>query len=60
MPNQLTESQCLDALLWLESVGLILRQELGAEDMYQIRLPLLSQWLRIQMKQEEVQVWQIS
>lgn len=60
MPNQLTESQCLDALLWLESVGLILRQELGAEDMYQIRLPLLSQWLQIQMKQEEVQVWQIS
>ncbi len=60
LENQLTESECLDALLWLESVGLILRQESGAEDVYQIRLPLLSQWLRMQMKQEEIEEWQLS
>lgn len=60
LQNQLTESEYLDALLWLESVGLILRQESGAEDAYQIKLPLLSQWLRMQMKQEEVQEWQLS
>ncbi len=57
LQNQFTESECLDALLWLESVGLILRQELGVEDVYQIKLPLLTQWLRMQMKQQEVQEW---
>ncbi|GGA49587.1 HEAT repeat domain-containing protein [Okeania sp. KiyG1] len=50
LQNQFTESECLDALLWLESVGLILQQESGTEDEYQIRLPLLSQWLRMQIK----------
>ncbi|MGD1701271.1 HEAT repeat domain-containing protein [Dapis sp. BLCC M229] len=60
LENKLTESECLDALLWLESVGLILRQELGAEDIYQIKLPLLTQWLRMQMKQQEAQEWQLS
>ncbi|NEQ74939.1 MAG: hypothetical protein F6K23_18985 [Okeania sp. SIO2C9] len=60
LQNQFTESECLDALLWLESVGLILQQESGEEDEYQIKLPLLSQWLRMQMKPQEVQEWQIS
>ncbi len=60
LQNKLTESQCLDALLWLESVGLIRRQESGEEEVSQMTLPLLSQWLQMQMRKEEVQQWQLS
>jgi hypothetical protein len=60
LQNQLTESQCLDALLWLESVGLIRQKEFGEEEVYHMTLPLLSQWLQMQMTKEEVQQWQLS
>ena len=55
-----TESKLLDALLWLEAVGLIVRQEKATGDSYQIKLPLLSRWLRLDMEQEERRRWQIN
>ncbi len=59
LKKSLTESDCLDALLWLESVGLISRQETQKSDRYQIQIPLMSRWLRMQMKEEEIRQWQL-
>ncbi|MEQ9357029.1 HEAT repeat domain-containing protein [Coleofasciculus chthonoplastes] len=56
---EFTESQCLDALLWLEAVGLIHRDAIADKDYYQLQVPLLSRWLRMQMKPEEMQQWQL-
>ncbi|MFP4100227.1 hypothetical protein [Coleofasciculus sp.] len=56
---EFTESQCLDALLWLEAVGLIHRDAIADKDYYQLHVPLLSRWLRMQMKPEEIQQWQL-
>ena len=58
--NGFTESECLDALLWLEAVGLLVRRELEVGDDYQMNVLLLSRWLKMQMKAEEVRQWQIS
>ena len=58
--NGFTESECLDALLWLEAVELVVRRELEVGDDYQMKVPLLSRWLKMQMKVEEVRQWQIS
>lgn len=52
-----TESECIDALLWLENVGLIKHEE-SKENSYQIIVPLMAKWLRMQMKGEELQQWQ--
>ena len=63
LSDYLTKSQIADALLWLEAVGLI-DQELvkldngQSEEHYQIRVPLLSRWLQMQMSEEERQQWQ--
>ncbi|MEQ8753901.1 MAG: HEAT repeat domain-containing protein [Coleofasciculus sp. G1-WW12-02] len=56
---EFTQSQCLDALLWLEAVGLIHRDAIADKDYYQLQVPLLSRWLRMQMKPEEIQQWQL-
>ncbi len=56
---EFTESQCLDALLWLEAVGLIHRDAIADKDYYQLQVPLLSRWLRMQMKPKEIQQWQL-
>jgi len=56
---EFTESQCLDALLWLEAVGLIHRDAIADKDYYQLQVPLLSRWLRMQMKPEQMQQWQL-
>jgi len=56
---EFTQSQCLDALLWLEAVGLIHRDAIADKDYYQLQVPLLSRWLRMQMKPEQMQQWQI-
>ncbi|MEQ8957685.1 MAG: hypothetical protein RLP02_07145, partial [Coleofasciculus sp. C2-GNP5-27] len=37
---EFTESQCLDALLWLEAVGLIHRDAIADKDYYQLQVPL--------------------
>ncbi|HSF74968.1 MAG TPA: HEAT repeat domain-containing protein [Microcoleus sp.] len=57
--ESLTESDCLDALLWLESVGLLYRPNSKETDRYRIQVPLMSRWLRMQMKEEEIRQWQL-
>ena len=54
-----TESQCLDALLWLEKVGLVMRLETADNDYYRSSVPLLSRWLQMEMGEEEIRKWQI-
>jgi hypothetical protein len=58
--NQFTENQLLDALQWLEAVGLIEREETTDFDRYRIHMPLLSYWLRMNLSIEEVRQWQIA
>lgn len=60
LENEFSESQCLDALLWLESVGLLHRDESQAIDTLKIQVPLLAQWVIMQMREEEVQQWQLT
>jgi hypothetical protein len=59
LKGDFTESQCLDALLWLESVGLLCRDESHEVDNFEIQVPLLAQWVTMQMREEEVQQWQL-
>jgi len=59
LSNMFTESQSLDALLWLEMVGLAIRLETKDNDYYRSNLPLLSNWLQMEMGQEEILQWQI-
>jgi HEAT repeat protein/AAA+ ATPase superfamily predicted ATPase len=54
-----TKSQYLDAILWLEMVGLIIRVERENNDYYYSRLPMLSQWLQLEIGEEEIKKWQI-
>ncbi|OKH30225.1 hypothetical protein NIES2119_31320 [[Phormidium ambiguum] IAM M-71] len=55
-----TESQCLDALLWLEMVGLVKRVEAQDDnDYYRSHVPLLSRWLQMEMGEQESRQWQI-
>lgn len=54
-----TESQYLDALLWLEKVGLVMRLETVDNDYYRSNVPLLSRWLQMEMGEEEIRKWQI-
>ncbi|MBD2388621.1 HEAT repeat domain-containing protein [Cylindrospermum sp. FACHB-282] len=54
-----TESQCLDALLWLEMVGLVVRVEQENNDYYYSKVPMLSRWLQLEMGEEEIKKWQI-
>jgi hypothetical protein len=59
--NQFIESQLLDALQWLEAVGLIDRRDAtkGSEfDTSRIRLQLLSQWILMNLDPKEVSQWQ--
>lgn len=58
--NDFTTSESLDALIWLEAVGFIAREELDDDNYYRIRVPLLSQWLRMQMRNEEINQWKIT
>ena len=46
---EFTENECLDALLWLEDVGLIVRNESTDGNFYQLHLVLLSNWLHMQV-----------
>jgi len=57
--REFTESECIDALLWLEAVGLVSRRESDEGDLYQIEVPLMSRWLQMQMKHSEKSEWQI-
>ena len=41
------EGDLLDALVWLESVGLVSREEVGMGLFYKV-MPLLSRWLRVE------------
>lgn len=59
LSNDFSESECTDALLWLEAVGLVAREELEDDDSYRSQVLLMSHWLRMQMKPEEISQWQI-
>jgi hypothetical protein len=59
LSNNFSESECTDALLWLEAVGLVVRKELEDDDSYHIQVLLMSRWLRMQMKPEDMSQWQI-
>jgi HEAT repeat protein len=53
--DNFTTSQCLDACLWLTNVGLLYHEEVEHQDFYQIRIPLLSRWIQMQMTEEEIE-----
>ena len=59
LSDEFTESECESALLWLASVGLIVREELEEGDSYRLHIRLLSRWLRRNMRKEEILQWQI-
>jgi hypothetical protein len=59
LSHDFSESECTDALLWLEAVGLVVREELEDDDSYRIQVLLMSRWLRMQMKPEEIHQWQL-
>lgn len=60
LSNDVSEGECIDALLWLEAVGLVVRQELEDGDSYRSQVLLMSRWLRMQMKPEEICQWQLT
>jgi hypothetical protein len=53
--GQFTANECLDACNWLTNVGLLYHEEVEHEDIYQIRIPLLSRWILMQMTNEEIE-----
>ncbi|OKH52190.1 hypothetical protein NIES2130_32545 [Scytonema sp. HK-05] len=55
LKDNFTTSQCLDACLWLTNVGLLYHKEVEHQDFYQIRIPLLSRWIQMQMTEEEIE-----
>ncbi|NEP13282.1 MAG: ATP-binding protein [Symploca sp. SIO2C1] len=59
LSSDFSESECLDALRWLEDVGLLVREELEEDDSYQLQILLMSRWLKMQMKPEEINRWQL-
>ena len=54
-----TESQYLDALLWLEKVGLLIHWEIAENDYYRSNMPLFSRWIQMELGEEEIHTWQI-
>ncbi|MBD2094460.1 AAA family ATPase [Trichocoleus sp. FACHB-591] len=53
------ESECERALRWLEAVGLVERLEFKEGDSYKAKVPLMSNWLRRDMKLEEIRQWRL-
>ncbi len=60
LKDDFTESECMDALLWLEAMGLVRREEAMDEDYFYLQVRLLSRWLQMEMKPEEIHTWQLS
>jgi hypothetical protein len=54
-----TGNQLLDAFFWLEATGLVLQDEIARPARFRIRISLLAQWLRMDMRKEEIQQWQV-
>jgi DNA-binding NarL/FixJ family response regulator len=46
--DRASPGQILDALLWLEAVGLVARDESAEADRYRLCVPLVASWLRLQ------------
>ena len=57
--SQFPVYQCLDACHWLTKVGLLNHEEVEHQDIYHIRIPLLSRWIQMQMTDEEIKLCQI-
>ncbi|OUL28879.1 hypothetical protein BV375_17355 [Nostoc sp. 106C] len=55
LKSQFPTNQCLDACNWLTNVGLLYQEEVEHQDFYQIRIPLLSRWIQMQMTAEEIE-----
>ncbi|MEH2394763.1 MAG: HEAT repeat domain-containing protein, partial [Nostoc sp.] len=55
LKSKFTANQCLDACNWLKNVGLLYQEEVEHQDFYHIRIPLLSQWIQMQMTEEEIE-----
>ncbi len=55
LQSQFTTNDCLDACNWLKNVGLLYQEEVEHEDIYHIRIPLLSRWILMQMTNEEIE-----
>jgi len=53
--TKFTDNQCLDACIWLINVGLLYHEEVEHQDFYQIRIPLLSRWIQMQLTEEEIE-----
>ena len=53
--TRFTTNQCVDACNWLINVGLLYEEEIEHQDCYYIRVPLLSQWIEMQMTEEEIE-----
>lgn len=52
---RITNNQFLDGCNWLVNVGLLYEEEVKDQDIYHIRIPLLSRWIQMQMTQEEME-----
>ena len=59
LSDSFTEIECLDALLWLEKAGLVCKKEAGGSSSYLMQVPLLSLWIRMHMKENEIRYWKI-
>ena len=55
LKSRFTANQCLDACNWLINVGLLYQEEVEHEDLYYIRVPLLTRWIQMQMTDEEIE-----
>ncbi len=55
-----SESECLDVLHWMENVSFIDMTETDGDYYYSSKIPLLSQWVRMQMKPSEIKAWRIT
>jgi HEAT repeat protein len=55
LSTNFTANECSDACHWLTNVGLLYQEEVEHQDIYQIRIPLLSRWIQMQMTDEEIE-----
>jgi len=46
--REMGAGQVVDALLWLDAVGLVSREEEDEDDRFRLRVPLLGEWLKLQ------------
>ena len=55
LKNTFPTNELVNACNWLINVGLLYEEEIEHQDCYYIRIPLLSQWIQMQMTEEEIE-----